>query len=135
MQTFIPGWQAQITISADDVTAVGNVLNITRTKASLPKPVFGTPFRHEIAGQSAGTVSCSGHMSAEFAPKFEAIFGSPGSLPYSIQIGELGGDTDGGILSGELNITEYAIDDDAEGQWAWSITASLDGAPLYTPAV
>lgn len=135
MQTFIPGWQATITISADDITAVGNVLNLTRTKASLPKPVFGTPFRHEIAGQSAGTLSCSGHMSAEVAPKLEAIFNSPGNLPYIIQIGELGGDTDGGILAGDLNITEYAIDDDAEGQWSWALSATMDGAPDYTPAV
>ena len=135
MQTFIPGWQAQITINVDDLTVVGNVLSIGRTRASLPKPVFGTPFRHEIVGQAAGTIAASGHLSAEVAPKLEALFAAATGHTYAIQIGVLGEDTDGGILGGILNITEYTIDDDAEGQWSWAITATMDGEPLYTPAV
>jgi len=135
MQTFIPGWQAEISIDVEDLTVVGNVLNFTRTRASLPKPVFGTPFRHEIVGQAAGTLAASGHLSAEKAPALEALFAAAVGHPYEIQVGELGGATDGGKYNGILNIVEYAIDDDAEGQWAWSISATLDGVPSYTPAV
>jgi len=105
MQTFIPGWQAEITIDVEDLTVVGNVLNFTRTRASLPKPVFGTPFRHEIVGQAAGTLACSGHMSAEIAPKLELLFAAAVGHPYSMQVGTLGGDTDGGKYQGILNLS------------------------------
>lgn len=139
MQTFIPGWQASIELGnpSVDVTVFGNVLSFARTRASLPKPVFGVQFRHEIPGQASGTLSCSGHVSAEGLPDLENLFATSaaGSVPYVIQVGALGTDTDGGLYQGLAAITEFSIEDDAEGEWDWSISATLDGAPNYTPAV
>lgn len=133
-QTFIPGWQTTITISSEDLTVVGNVVNFVRTRASNPKPVFGQPFRHELPGQAGGTLSANGHLSAEKAAGLEAIFNSAVPVAYSLSAGTDGEATDGGTWQGNLVVTEYTLDADAEGEWDWSISATLDGEPVYTPA-
>lgn len=135
VQTFIPGWESEITINSEDLTVVGNVLSFTRTKASNPKPVFGQQFRNELPGQAGGALSASGHISTEKVQALEAMFDAATSVDYSIQAGTAGDLTDGGQWTGLLVVTELTIDTDAEGEWEWSIAATLDGAPLYTPAV
>lgn len=136
---FIPGWQASIELGnpSVDLTVIGNVLNFSRTRASLPKPVFGSQFRHEIPGQASGTLAASGHVSAAHLADLENLFATSaaGSVPYVIQVGAEGTDTDGGKYTGLAAITEFSIDDDAEGEWDWAISATLDGAPNYTPPV
>ena len=133
MQTFIPGWETTITIDSEDLTVVGNVLTFTRTKASNPKPVFGQQFRNELPGQAGGSLSANGHISVEAVPGLEAMFNAATSVDYSIQAGTAGEATDGGQWSGLLVITELTLDTDAEGEWEWSLNATLDGAPLFTP--
>ncbi len=132
-QTFVPGWQTAITINTEDLTVVGNVLGFTRTRASNAKPVFGTDFRHEIPGQAGGTLSASGHVSVEKIASLETMFGSEVGVAYSIQAGTAAGATDAGAWTGILVITEYTLDSDAEGEWEWTINATLDGEPVYTP--
>jgi hypothetical protein len=134
MQTFIPGWETTITFDSEDITVVGNVLSFVRTKAALPKPVFGSQFRHEIPGQAGGSISAEGHLSAEKVQALEDLFNSSVSVPYVIQAGTAAGATDGGAWSGLMVVNEYTLDTDAEDQWSWSINATLDGAPTYTPA-
>lgn len=135
VQTFIPGWESEITINSEDLTVVGNVLSFTRTKASNPKPVFGQQFRNELPGQAGGSLSANGHMSIEKVEALEEMFNAATSVEYSIQAGTAGGDTDAGQWTGLLVVTELTIDTEAEGEWEWSISATLDGEPLYTPAV
>lgn len=132
-QTFIPGWQTTITINSEDLTIVGNVLAFTRTKSSQPKPVFGSPFRNEIPGQASGTLSAQGHVSVEKVQALEDIFNSTDSVQYTIQAGTSGQATDAGVWTGQLVPTSYTLDTDAEGEWEWSLEATLDGAPSYTP--
>jgi hypothetical protein len=131
--TFIPGWETTITINAEDLTVVGNVLNFVRTKSSQPKPVFGSPFRNEIPGQAGGTLSAQGHVAVEKVQALEDIFNANTSVAYVIQAGTAAGDTDAGQWAGNLVVTSYTLDTDAEGEWEWSIEATLDGAPTYTP--
>lgn len=131
--TFIPGWNTAITINGDEWTVHGNVLGFTRTKASLPKPVFGTPFRHEIPGQAGGSLSIEGHVAVEHIADLESAFNSSVPVSYVIQVGESGGATDAGTYAGSLVITELSLDTDAEDQWSYSAQATLDGAPIYTP--
>lgn len=133
-QTFVPGWQTTITINTEDFTVVGNVLSFVRNKGSNPKPVFGQPFRNEIPGQASGTLSANGHVSVEKIQALEDAFDAADPIEYSIQAGEAAGATDAGQWTGKLVVTEYSLDTDAEGEWEWSISATLDGAPLYTPA-
>jgi hypothetical protein len=132
-QTFIPGWETYITINAEDLTVVGNVLSFTRTKSSNPKPVFGQPFRHELPGQAGGSISAQGHVSVEKVQGLEDIFNSGVPVSYEIQAGTAAGSTDAGKWVGNLVPTEYTLDTDAEGEWEWSLNATLDGAPVYTP--
>ena len=133
--TFIPGWETGITISGTDWTVHGNVLGFTRTKASLPKPVFGSQFRHEIPGQAGGTLNIEGHVAVEHIADLEAAFNSSVPVAYEIQVGTASGATDAGKYAGQLVITELSLDTDAEDQWSYSATATLDGAPVYTAPV
>lgn len=132
-QTFVPGWQTAITINTEDLTVVGNVLGFTRTRGSNAKPVFGQDFRHEIPGQAGGTLSCQGHVSVEKIAALETMFGSEVPVAYTIQAGTLAGPADSGAWAGNLVITEYTLDSDAEGEWEWTLNATLDGEPVYTP--
>jgi hypothetical protein len=135
MTTFIPGWMTSITIDGDDWTVHANVLGLTRTKSSQPKPVFGTPFRHEIPGQASGTLDLEGHVAKEHIQDLEDAWAAATSLPYVIQVGTSSGATDSGTYAGKLVLTELTIDTDAEGEWEWSASATLDGAPIYTAPV
>ena len=135
MTTFIPGWQTTITIDGDDWTVHANVLGLTRTKSSQPKPVFGQPFRHEIPGQASGTLDLEGHVAKEYIQDLEDAWAASTSLPYVIQVGQSSGATDSGTYAGNLVLTELTIDTDAEGEWEWTASATLDGAPLYTAPV
>lgn len=130
--TFIPGWETGITIATDDWSVFANVLGMTRSKASLPKPVFGSSFRHEIPGQGSGTLALEGHITVEHIQELEDAYNSAVSLPYIIQVGTAGGDTDAGTYVGNLVLTELAIDTDAEDEWSWTASATLDGLPVYT---
>lgn len=131
--TFVPGWETSITIDGDDFTVHANVLGMSRSKSSQPKPVFGTPFRHEIPGQASGTLSLEGHITVEHIQDLEDAFNSAVSLAYIIQVGTAAGPTDAGTYAGNLVLTELSIDTDAEGEWEWTASATLDGAPAYTP--
>lgn len=131
-QTFIPGWETTITINTEDLTVVGNVLSFTRTKASNPKPVFGQPFRHELPGQGGGTLSANGHVSVEKLPALETMLALTIPVAYTIQVGTLAGPTEAGDYAGNLVITEFTLDTDAEGEWEWTLNATLDGEPAYT---
>lgn len=133
--TFIPGWETSITIDTGEWTAFANVLGIQRSRSSQPKPVFGTPFRHEIPGQGSGTLALEGHVTKEHIQDLEDAYNSAVSLPYVIQVGTSGGATDSGTYAGNLVITELSIDTDAEGEWEFTASATLDGAPAYTPPV
>jgi hypothetical protein len=95
--------------------------------------VFGSPFRNEIPGQASGSLSVQGHVSVEELPVLEAIFDKTTAVAYTIQLGTVGGPTDAGSHAGNCTITGYTLDTDAEGEWEFTIDATLDGAPVYTP--
>ena len=134
-QTFIPGWLASVEIMAIDLSVIGQVIGYSDDHTALPKPVFGQSYRNTVRGQGVVSFDCSGHLSAETVADLFGINAADIAVDFSVQIGELGGDTDGGIMSGTGVITNLSIDDDATGNWAWSLTLESDGAPLYTPAV
>ncbi len=132
-QVFIPGWNTTITIDTDDFTVFGNVLGFTRTKASLPKPVFGSQFRNEVPGQAGGSISVQGHVSVSGIIHLNDAFDSQTSVPYIIQVGDAAGPTDAGQFAGDLVVSELTLDTDAEGEWEFTMACTLDGTPAYTP--
>lgn len=132
MPTFIPGWQCTFSANGQDLTVVANTLELARTKGSQPKPVFGQAFRNEIPGQASGTITANGHLSVEEVGALEGIFDATSAVTYDIQAGTLAAPTDAGSWAGNMVVTEYAITTDAEGEWEWSLAATLDGAPTYT---
>jgi hypothetical protein len=134
-QTFIPGYQAAVTINLEDLTVVGQVIGYSDDATALPKPVFGTRYRNTVRGQGVVSIDVSGHLSAETITALMTMNAIPIPVTYSIQMGEIGGLTDSGILSGLAVITNLTLGDDATANWSWSLTLESDGDPEYTPAV
>lgn len=132
-QTFIPGWQTDVTVDLEDLTVIANAFSMTRTWGSQPKPVFGSSFRNEIKGQGGGTVSLAGHVSVEKLPAMEGIFDKETSVAYVFEVGTDGGATEAGTYTGFMVINEATIEAGAEDEYDWTIGATLDGKPVYAP--
>jgi len=132
--TWIPGYLGTISIDGDDYTVVGNVLTLDGAKTTPRKPVFGQSAQDVISGQKAWSLSASGHVAAE-APVVElfAAFSAEVPLDFIIQIGEAGGVTDTGTLTGTLVISSLSISSDAEDEWTWSLSAEASGEVDHTP--
>ena len=132
-QTFVPGWSTDILVNLEDLTVVANSLDITRTRASLPKAVFGSQFRTEIPGQAGGSVAIAGHVSVEKLPELETIFGLATSVAYVFEVGVALSSVAAGTYAGFMVITEYGLAAGAEDEWDFTLNATLDGAPSFTP--
>ena len=132
--TFIPGYLASIEIDTEDYTLFANVLGLSSTKNAPRKPTFGAVASKVISGQQSWSGEMSGHLAAE-GPLAEllATYAKSELVAYTIQIGEDGGPTDGGTLTGELTLSSLDISDDAEGEWDFSAGFEIDGVPLHTP--
>ena len=136
MSTFIPGYQTSYTIELTDIGIYGNVLSIRRSKSAPKKPVFGTQAQQAISGQTSASISAAGHVAvAGPIADLWSWFESEVPVSFAIQIGELGGTTDGGILDGDMVVTSLEISTDAEGEFEWSLSGDVDGAIAHTPAV
>jgi len=132
-QTFIPGWSTDVVVHLHDLTVVANSFSMTRTKGSLPKAVFGSSFRKEIPGQAGGTVALAGHVSVEILPDLETIFNSDVAVAYIFEVGIATSAVEAGAYTGFMVITEFSLDSGAEDEWDWTINATLDGVPVFTP--
>lgn len=135
LPTFIPGYQAAITLGSDDVTLIANVLSFSDDQTAIPKSTFGTKYRRTIAGQGLFTVDVSGHLGVDETPTLWALRSQTDPVAVAIQVGELGGATDGGIISGSAVVTNLTYNTDSEGNWSWSATLEGDGEPEYTAPV
>jgi hypothetical protein len=132
--TFIPGWQATVTLNSEDISAVGSVLSLNLARNVMAKPVFGAEYTAALGGQRAGTFTASGHVSAEKIAALNTMFEVDASIAYSIQIGTAASATDGGTYTGNCAISSFEITGNADGEWDWSIAATTDSTITYTPA-
>lgn len=132
-QTFIPGRLGVVTINANDVSAVGNVTSMSKSRDLLTKKVFGSDWAFTNEGQKIASFSASGFVAAEKAAALQAAFAA-GTVTCSIQTGAAGQATDGGTESGEFVVGEYSVSANADGDWEWSLSAQSDGVITYTPA-
>ena len=51
MPTFIPGYLGTVTLNADNISTIGSVVSLTRTRNVMSKPVFGSPYAYSLGGQ------------------------------------------------------------------------------------
>ena len=128
MPTFIPGYLATVTLNADNISAVGSVVSLTRTRNIMSKPVFGSPYAYSLGGQKVGAFDASGHLSTENMADLEAAFISDAPIAFSLQIGDAAGATDAGLYSGNCVVGDYTIEASADGEFDWSISATTSGA-------
>ena len=134
--TWIPGYLGEITLDTDDFSVVGQTMSFNATKTNPTKATFGSRTMKRVSGMKDATIDCAGHIAAELPiAELFALLDSEESFAFSIQVGELGGDTDGGIISGLAIASDFTIDADAEGEWDWSATLETDGDYAHTPAV
>jgi predicted secreted protein len=97
-------------------------------------PTFGTPYAYTLAGQRTGAFTAQGHMSTETVQALEDAYESDTPIGFSLQIGEAGGATDGGLETGNCVITALTYEASADGEWDWTLDATTTGIITYTPA-
>jgi predicted secreted protein len=132
--TFIPGYLATVTLMAEDISAIGSVVSLEKTRNVMTKPTFGSPYGHSLGGQKIAAFSANGHLSAEQAAALEDIFDSDAPIDFTLQVGEGAGATDAGVHSGKCVVSSYRIEANADGEWDWAIEAQTSGVVTYTPA-
>lgn len=130
--TFIPGWEATVLLNADDISAIGSVTSLSKTRNIMTKPTFGNQYSHSLGGQKVGSFSASGHVSAEQVSDLDSAFNSDLPIAFSIQIGTAGSATDGGMYTGDCVLSDFTIEANADGEWDWSIEAQTSGTVTYT---
>jgi hypothetical protein len=131
--TFIPGYLGTVLLNADDISAIGSVVSLTKTRNLMTKPTFGSPYAHSLGGQKIGAFSAQGHVSAEQIADLDTAFNSDSPIAFSLQIGEAAGATDGGLYTGDCVLSSFEITANADGEWDWSIEATTSGDVVYTP--
>jgi hypothetical protein len=130
--TFIPGYLGTVLLNADDISAIGSVVSLSKTRNIMTKPTFGSPYAHSLGGQKLGSFSANGHVSAEQVGDLDAAFNSDAPIAFSLQIGDAAGPTDGGLYTGECVLSDFTIEASADGEWDWSIEAQTSGEIVYT---
>jgi hypothetical protein len=128
---FIPGYEATITLNADDFSTVGSVISLEQSKNIMTKPVFGSAFAFSLGGQKTGTITASGHISTEKLPDLQAAFDAAQPIAFTIQIGDAAGTTDAGVYSGNCTISSLTTESAADGEWDWSLEAQTAGEITY----
>jgi hypothetical protein len=129
--TFIPGYLGTVLLNADDISAIGSVVSLSKTRNLMTKPTFGSAYAHSLGGQKLGTFSAQGHVSAEQVSDLETAFNSDAPIDFSLQIGDAAGPTDGGLYTGECVLSSFEITANADGEWDWSIEAQTSGPITY----
>jgi predicted secreted protein len=130
--TFIPGYLGTVLLNTDDISAVGSVVSLSKTRNIMTKPTFGSPYAFSLGGQKLGSFSAQGHVSVEQIADIDNAFASDAPIAFSIQIGDAAGPTDAGLYAGNCVLSDYTITANADGEWDWSIEAQTSGAVTYT---
>jgi len=130
--TFVPGYLGTVLLNTEDISAIGSVVSLQKTRNLMTKPTFGSEYAHSLGGQKIGAFSANGHVSVEQIGDIEAAFNSDAPIDFSLQIGDAAGPTDAGVYVGQCVLSSYTIEASADGEWDWSIEAQTSGPVVYT---
>ncbi len=129
--TFIPGYLGTVLLNADDISAIGSVVSLSKTRNIMTKPTFGSPYAYSLGGQKLGSFSAQGHVSVEQIADIDNAFNSDAPIAFSLQIGDAAGPTDAGLYAGMCVLSDYTIEANADGEWDWSIEAQTSGEVTF----
>lgn len=129
--TFVPGYLGTVTLDEQPLVA-GNVVSLTRTKNSLRKNVFGQKSAYALPGQGIASFSAQGHVTSEELPLLEEMRAKPYTT-FALQVGEAGTVTDAGLYDGDIVWDSFEVSANADGEFDWSLQASISGEADYTP--
>jgi predicted secreted protein len=132
--TFIPGYLGTVILNLEDISAIGSVVRLQKSRNVMTKPTFGNPWGFSLGGQRIGAFSANGHLSAEQAAALETAFEQDLPIEFSLQVGEGAGATDAGLHEGSCVISQLTVEANADGEWDWSLEAQTSGVVTYTPA-
>ena len=130
MTAFIPGYQATVTLNSIDITAIGNVVRLSKTKAVMTKAVFGNDYANALGGQKLANFSASGHIDFAQIGALETMF-EAASIAFALQIGTANTPTDAGLYTGNCIVSGFTLEASADGEWDWSLDAQTTGDVTY----
>ena len=130
--TFVPGFLGTVMLNTEDISAIGSVVRLEKTRNLMSKPTFGSEYAFSLGGQKVGAFSAQGHVSVEQIGDLDAAFSSDAPVDFSLQIGDAAGPTDAGIYTGKCVLSSFTVEANADGEWDWSIDATTSGLVVYT---
>ena len=80
--TFIPGYLGTVLLNADDISAIGSVVSLSKTRNIMTKPTFGSPYAFSLGGQKLGSFSAQGHVSVEQIADIDNAFNSDAPIAF-----------------------------------------------------
>lgn len=134
LPTLIPGYSGVVMLNSEDFTAIANVTGLNRSRNGMTKNLMGGPWTQTLAGKRSVAFSASGSLSAEHAAALNALFEEEEPIQFSLQVGQAGGATDGGLHSGLCVVTSLNLTSSADGEFDFAIEAASTGEVVYTPA-
>ena len=134
LPTLIPGYLGVVTINNENFTAIASVTSLNKSRNGMTKNLMGTEWTQTLGGKRSVAFSASGSISAELASALEDAYEEDGAVQFSLQVGQAGGPTDGGLHSGLCIITALNLNSGADGEFDFSIEATSTGEVTYTPA-
>lgn len=131
VETLIAGAEGTVNVNSSPVV-VGQTYNFNLTQNVMEKAFVGQAWGHSLKGQKRASFSASGSVSVETHPNLQTAF-ETGLVAITVQLGTAASATDGGLYSGNFNISNLSITVNGDGEWDWSFDATSDGAVTYTP--
>ena len=128
--TFIPGSGVSVTIKTGDTTIgpTAASVDIAYGPNQLTKPLLGATAQSSLAGQGSGTFTASGHGTQENLGDLASLWDQT-NQPFEVTVTYPDTSTTVCQVVGELTMSHIG-----DGEVDWSISGTLDGAPVYTAA-
>lgn len=131
--TLIPGYLHVTTVNAEVLTNEVSINRLRTNRTVNTKNLGGSKWAGALGGQQFITLGLQGSLSAEKAAALQTAVAT-GRIDASLQVGEAGEATDGGLHSGTFEISNFALDGNANGEFDWSMDMQSSGEVTYTAA-
>ena len=129
--TDIQGFLVTMTLDGADVTLWLNDLTLERSKAILNKATMdGTGYPTQLPSSKSGALNMNGQVDTAGAQVLEATWAKDVPVAFSLVVGD-GATIAAGTYSGNLALSDFAIETSADDAWNFGLQSVTSGAVAY----
>ena len=133
MSEGIAGYLGTVTLNTQDISSIGLVTAVNYGRNLMSRPTFGAGWTKTKGGVRSVNFTANGILDSAGAAKLQAAYAAEAPVAFSLQVGEAGQATDGGLHSGNCVIGQLTITGNADGEFEWNLSATSDGTVTFTP--